>query len=150
MLGELTAEQIEAMLRAEITGRIGCHADGRTYVVPVTYAYESGCVYSHSLDGLKLRLMRQNPQVCFEIDRVRDLGNWQSVVALGYFEELRGDEAIVAMDLLIARFAPLAQRLEHHPSYVLRALQRESLIAGKSVMLYRIRLAEKSGRFERT
>ena len=28
--------------------------------------------------------------------------------------------------------------------------KRESLIAGESVMLYRIRLAEKSGRFERT
>ena len=63
MLGELTAEQIEAMLRAETTGRIGCHADGRTYVVPVTYAYESGCVYSHGFDGLKIRLTRSNPRV---------------------------------------------------------------------------------------
>ena len=48
MLGELDAEQIEELLRAEVLGRIGCHADGRTYVVPVTFAYDGECVYGHS------------------------------------------------------------------------------------------------------
>ena len=54
------------------------------------------------------------------------------------------------MDLLIARIGPLAQGLQNHPSYVLRAWQRGSLIANEAVIVYRIRLAEKSGRFQGT
>ena len=40
MLGTLSSEQIEQVLRSEVIGRIGCHASGKTYVVPITYAYE--------------------------------------------------------------------------------------------------------------
>ena len=72
MLGELSPEEIEEVLRSEITGRIGCHADGRTYVVPVTYGYQRGYVYCHSSEGLKLRMMRKNPVVCFEVDHVAE------------------------------------------------------------------------------
>ena len=30
-------------------------------------------------------------RVCFEVDHIRDLGNWQSVIAWGRYEELAGD-----------------------------------------------------------
>ena len=73
MLGTLTAPEVEALLRAEAEGRVGCHADGRTYVVPIVYAYDGEAVCGHSRDGLKLRMMRANPRVCFEVDRMRDL-----------------------------------------------------------------------------
>ena len=59
MLGELSPEEIEEVLRSEITGRIGCHADGRTYVVPITYGYQRSYVYCHSPEGLKLRMMTE-------------------------------------------------------------------------------------------
>ncbi|MDQ5858161.1 MAG: pyridoxamine 5'-phosphate oxidase family protein, partial [Acidobacteriota bacterium] len=54
MLGQLSPEEIEQLLSSEITGRIGCHADGRTYVVPITYTYQSGNVYCHSAEGQKI------------------------------------------------------------------------------------------------
>jgi len=34
MLGELTPEQINAVLFNEVVGRIGCSGEGRTYIVP--------------------------------------------------------------------------------------------------------------------
>jgi nitroimidazol reductase NimA-like FMN-containing flavoprotein (pyridoxamine 5'-phosphate oxidase superfamily) len=40
MLGELTPEQINAVLFSEVVGRIGCHSEGRTYVVPITYVFD--------------------------------------------------------------------------------------------------------------
>jgi hypothetical protein len=151
MIGELTATEIEDLLRGQFTGRIGCHADGRTYVVPIGYAYDGRFVYCHSPEGLKLQMMRKNPAVCFEVDRIENIGNWRSVIATGRFEELRGREAIAAMEVLIARFAAIGRVLEPHPSYVLRASQTESPLAdGRPVVLYRIRLVEKTGRFERT
>jgi uncharacterized protein len=151
MLGSLTPDEIEKLVASEFTGRIGCHAEGRTYVVPITYAYQSGIVYCHSAEGQKIRMMRKNPDVCFEVDRVDDVGNWKSVVASGRYEELGGRGALDAMDVLIARFAAIERAQDDHPSYLLRASEAESARAdGREIVLFRIRLIDKTGRFERT
>jgi nitroimidazol reductase NimA-like FMN-containing flavoprotein (pyridoxamine 5'-phosphate oxidase superfamily) len=150
VLGELDAAAIEDLLQTEITGRIGCHAQGRTYVVPITYVYESGSVYGHSTEGLKVRMMRENPRVCFEVDRVRGPGDWESVIAWGEFEELKGGRAIEAFNLLM-RHGRLPAGSNIHPSYVLRG--SGALTAsedGRTVLIYRIELSEKTGRFERS
>jgi hypothetical protein len=39
MLGELTKSQIDNVLYSAVVGRLGCHSDDLTYVVPITYAY---------------------------------------------------------------------------------------------------------------
>lgn len=151
MLGELNAQEIEEVLATEVTGRIGCHADGRTYVVPITYAYDRGDVYCHSPEGLKLQMMRKNPVVCFEVDRVEDMGNWKSVIANGRYEELGGRDAIAAMDVLIKRFVTIGQQGEPHPSYIFRESETEPPGSdGTEIVIFRIRLTEKTGRFERT
>jgi hypothetical protein len=36
MLGSFASAEIEDLLRTEVVARLGCHAEGRTYVVPVT------------------------------------------------------------------------------------------------------------------
>jgi nitroimidazol reductase NimA-like FMN-containing flavoprotein (pyridoxamine 5'-phosphate oxidase superfamily) len=149
VLGELDAAAIEELLQTGTTGRIGCHAQGRTYVVPITYAYQSGSVYGHSSEGLKIRMMRENPQVCFQVDRVRGAADWESVIAWGEFEELTGARAIEAFNLL-TRQASLPADSNVHPSYVLRGsgpLPRSQ--DGRAILIYRIALAEKTGRFER-
>lgn len=48
MLGVLTTEEIEAVLRSEVIGRIGCRGNDRVYVVPITYAYDGEAVYAHA------------------------------------------------------------------------------------------------------
>jgi nitroimidazol reductase NimA-like FMN-containing flavoprotein (pyridoxamine 5'-phosphate oxidase superfamily) len=148
MLGELTSEQIEHLLHREVVGRIGCHAEGRTYVVPVNYAYDGECLYGHAADGMKLRMMRANPEVCFQVDHRSSLSEWQSVIAWGAFEELQGDEATRAMDLLLDRLLPL---LASEGAATTRDQARETLAEGASVeqlAIYRIRLRERTGRFE--
>ncbi|MCE9579081.1 MAG: pyridoxamine 5'-phosphate oxidase family protein [Deltaproteobacteria bacterium] len=120
MLGELSAEQIEDVLRTGMVGRIGLHADGRTYVVPVTYVYDGAAVIGHTGVGLKVRMARANPAVCFEVDAFENMANWRSVIAWGRFEELHGAEAGLAMKRLVDRFLPLmtsesAQPLEASP-----------------------------------
>lgn len=45
MLGELNRAQIDQVLRGELVGRVGCHAGGQTYVVPITYVYDGEYVY---------------------------------------------------------------------------------------------------------
>jgi hypothetical protein len=104
-------------------------------------------------------MMRKNPVVCFEVDRVHDIGNWRSVVATGRFEELNGRDAIAAMDILIKRFVGMERSGEPHPSYVFRKSEayvfRKAEVElieadGREVVIFRIRLSEKTGRFEQT
>ncbi len=84
-----------------MVGRLGCTDGDKVYVVPITFAYDNGCIYGHTKDGLKIRMMRKNPNVCFETDWVEDLSNWRSVIAYGTYEELDKDEANKGLDILM-------------------------------------------------
>jgi nitroimidazol reductase NimA-like FMN-containing flavoprotein (pyridoxamine 5'-phosphate oxidase superfamily) len=142
MVGELTSEEIDGVLRSEAVGRIGCYAFGRPYVVPITYAYDGVAIYGHSREGLKLRMMRSHPTVCFEVDRLESLASWQSVIATGTFSELEAGEAEVAMQLLRRRLAPLVPSATSVPDGKLH-------LSGLPWSVFRILLGERSGRFER-
>jgi uncharacterized protein len=149
MLGELTHEQIEHLLHSEVVGRIGCHAAGRTYVVPVNYGYDGEFVYGHAAEGMKLRMLRANPEVCFEVDQRSGLSNWQSVIAWGTFEEVEGQEATRVIDLLLDRLLPL---IASEGAPATRDEARTTLAVEAPVerlTIYRIRLHERTGRFEK-
>jgi len=147
MLGRLNDRQIERLLHSELVGRIGCQSKGRVYVVPVTYAYDSESVYCHSRDGLKLEMMRENPDVCFEVERIADLANWQTVVAQGTFEELKGAAASFAMQLLVDRLEPIIISETGGPVHDSEA--RSKPIGSDAVArVFRIKLKERTGRFE--
>jgi nitroimidazol reductase NimA-like FMN-containing flavoprotein (pyridoxamine 5'-phosphate oxidase superfamily) len=83
MLGELDNTQVDNILKTQFIGRIGCHANGITYVVPVTYVYDGINIYAHSGKGMKIDMMQINPAVCFEVDAMQNMANWQSVIAWG-------------------------------------------------------------------
>ncbi|HEY6957541.1 MAG TPA: pyridoxamine 5'-phosphate oxidase family protein [Candidatus Limnocylindria bacterium] len=141
MLGTLTRAQIDAVLHQSTVGRIGVHADGKTYVVPVTYVFDGDSVYGHSVLGQKIRMMRKAPDVCFEVDDIDDMANWKCVIASGRFEELTGDMAVAAAKLIAARLGPLTTSETAGPAGRVRG--------AKQHVSYRIRLAERSGRYER-
>lgn len=101
----LDCPEIEAFLNRQVVGRIGCHVDGRTYVVQVIYAWDGGCIHVLSIEGRKIEMMRANPNVCFEVDEYRSGGGWRSVIVEGVFEELDGEAAGAAVALLVRRFA---------------------------------------------
>jgi uncharacterized protein len=148
MVGQLTSKEIDQLLRSEVIGRIGCHANGRTYVIPVSYVYEDGAVIGHSADGLKLQMMRENPNVCFEVERIEGLSQWRSVVAWGVFEELSGREADRAMAQLLGRLMPLAMSVQWSHAPKVLTQQSRSKTEGLKSVIYCIRLIEKTGRFE--
>jgi len=61
-------KQIENILRSETMGFLGLSADGKPYVVPLTYGYADGKILFHcALKGKKLDLIKKNPQVCFTV-----------------------------------------------------------------------------------
>jgi nitroimidazol reductase NimA-like FMN-containing flavoprotein (pyridoxamine 5'-phosphate oxidase superfamily) len=148
MIGTLDAPAIEALLDTEVVGRIGCHADGRTYVIPVSYVHLDGCVYGHTSEGRKIHMMRENPHVCFEVDRVRGAMEWDSVVADAEFEELTAEDAQHAFGLLVERLVPLMALDQTAPSSDGLPGTVMDFAAARPVV-FRLRLGERTGRFQR-
>lgn len=109
---DLAHDEIEDFLRDQRIARLGCHAGGETYVVPVIYAYDDGAVVTVTTEGRKVAMLRENPRVCVEVDEydADGRGGWRSVIAQGTAEELSGDEIEAALALLRERFARTAGR----------------------------------------
>jgi uncharacterized protein len=150
MLGSLSHDQIDGLLHEQYVGRIGCHTDGRTYVVPVTYVYQGDAIYAHSADGMKLRMMRANPNVCFEVEHLEDMANWRTVIAWGTFEELHGGAARAAMGMLVARLLPIVMSETATMTDSMGVdEQRLAQVRGRKAVPFRVVLTEKTGRFER-
>ena len=107
MFKNLDSKDIESVISENIIGRLGCHADGETYVVPISYAYDGDYLYARSFDGLKISMMRKNPEVCFQMDTMKDMADWKSVIIWGTFEELTNEEdRITAITKLTSRTLP--------------------------------------------
>ena len=148
MFGKLNTEEIEQMLHNHLIGRLGCHADALTYVVPVSYAYDGNYIYGYTHEGMKINMMRKNPKVCFEIDNTKNLANWQSVITWGEFEELTNeDERNNALMKLQERMLPVINSETMRISPLWPFSNETENMEG---IVFRIRLTEKSGRFEKS
>ena len=146
MIGNLTESQMNELLQKEIVGRIGCHTQEMVYVVPISYVYDGNNIYGHTYDGLKIKTMRKNPEVCFEVDDLRDMGNWLSVIAWGTFEEITDpQEKVRAMKLLLNRSLPVISSSTTHLGNNWPFPDETDIIDG---ILFKIVLGKKTGKFE--
>jgi nitroimidazol reductase NimA-like FMN-containing flavoprotein (pyridoxamine 5'-phosphate oxidase superfamily) len=147
MYGELSATQIETLLRAEVTAHLGCFDGNRPYVVPISYLYDRTYVYGFTREGMKLRAMRAHPLVCVQVERVDGITNWRSVVAWGTFEELAGAEAEEARQRLVSHFTPLLGGASVQRTHGMEQWGSHAA-TWRDAVLYRIALTTKTGRYE--
>src|SRR5215207_2533292 len=120
MIGQLHPDEIEEVLHHAHVGRLASISEGRPYVVPITYVYAGDAVYGHSMPGRKVKAMRIDPHVCFEVDE-RDGVNWRSVVAEGIYEELHDEvERRAALQLMAGTAPEVAPVEDTAPSVVFR------------------------------
>jgi len=149
MIGELSPLHMEEVLDRNPVGRLGCSANGKTYVVPVCYVYDGRTITAHSLEGKKILMMRQNPEVCFEVDEMDDLDNWRSVIAWGRFEEIENEEErYTAMKKLVDRMMKLKVSGSAKPPHLNPHRTHPHQAGDVKVIVWRIVLTKKSGRFE--
>ncbi len=147
MTGQLSNTEINNILSSQAVGRIAGAADNKPYIVPVTYRFDGKYIYGQTNEGMKLELFRKNPTVCFEVDTMTDMRNWQSVVVFGKFEELAGEEASVAERILFGRIFSLMTKSTIHS----QGHEVTSEVCDKTRMkqvIYRIHIDKITGRFE--
>jgi nitroimidazol reductase NimA-like FMN-containing flavoprotein (pyridoxamine 5'-phosphate oxidase superfamily) len=150
MIGRLSHDEIEELLLSHVMGRLGCNDGQKMYVVPINYVYDGRYIIAHSLVGMKIEMMRRNPNVCFEVDEVKDFTNWKSVIAWGEYQELVAErERYAAMKLFVDRM--LRMKISETAIPPELSEQRVHPRSPENIrpVIYRILLSEKTGRFEK-
>jgi len=149
MLGELNEMQINNFLLSQAVGRLACSDGKKPYIVPVTYVYNGKDIIGQTTEGKKLHIMRNNPNVCFEVDSMSNMANWRSVIINGTFNELKGVAATKARNYLFNHIWP------YLTSSTVHSHQHETAVSNiddsnriKPVM-FRIKIKDKTGRFEK-
>ncbi len=150
MIGKLTSGEIENLLHQQFIGHLGCQDKDTVYVVPVSYAYDEGNIYCHSLEGQKVAMMRNNPKVCFQVDEMKDMANWKSVITWGNFEEIDGEmDRRKALHILSARRLPISSSITTHLGETWPFTDEgANVLKGIAGLFFRISLKEKSGEYE--
>lgn len=129
----LDDEGIEKLLSTSLVGRIACASqevnDGRPTIVPIAYGYDGEAAYAVGPVGQKIRIMRQQPLMSFEVDTAEAEDRWQSAVAEGVYEELDSpEEREAGLNVIFG--------------------DRERPYIPDEHIVYRMRFTKKTGRFE--
>ena len=108
MMKTLTNDEARKLFQLAKVARLGCIVKGEPYVVPITCYLEGDCLYSHSLPGLKISGLRENPRACVQVDEIESDLHWRSAIAFGKFEEInKPNERTDALSKLLREFPML-------------------------------------------
>lgn len=65
---------IESIMRKEMVCRIALSDNNMPYIVPMNFGYKNNSLYLHSAkEGKKIEIIKNNNNVCFEIDTDHEL-----------------------------------------------------------------------------
>ena len=139
MMKMLTDDEARKLFQTARVVRLGCIANGEPYVVPINCHFEDDCLYSHSLPGLKISGLRENPRACVQVDEIESDLNWRSAIAFGKFEEItKPNERADVLRKLLRRF-PMLTPVES-------AIALDG--AASEVIVFRIRIERLTGASE--
>jgi len=97
--------------------RLGLVDGNIPYIVPLCFGYEDGTLYFHgALRGRRMDLIKKNPKVCFEFDRMHEILESDNACSWGVkYESVIGqgrafiidskDEKIKALNIIMARYS---------------------------------------------
>lgn len=111
---ELDAAESHALLAAHNVGRLAVSNKDRVDIFPIHYVHDDGWLYGRTAAGNKLEMVTRNRWVAFEVDELKSLFSWRSVVVKGGLYLLRSDGSKLEREnyergvALIRRITPAA------------------------------------------
>jgi len=134
----LDRAEIDEVLRRNQVGRIAFSLHDRVDVEPIHYVYDGEWIYGRTAPGEKLAMLAHNHWLAFEVDEVRGVFDWRSVVAHGGFY------------MLDREGSPRDREAWEHALTLLRTLIPETLTdtdpAHFRTILFRVHLDDVTGR----
>ena len=85
---ELSAHDSLRLLDRNRVGRMAFSLHDRVDIEPLHYVYRDGWIYGRTGIGSKLVMLAHHPWCAFEVDEVRGIFDWDSVVVKGSFSIL--------------------------------------------------------------
>ncbi len=139
MTASLDQNDIESVLLSCQHAHLGCCDSSEPYVVPISYVFHDGGIYGYTHVGKKIAMMRKNPRVCIQVGDYMK-GRWRSVILMGTYEELSGENSKAAVVLLSKHINNTDGVLPFLPDDVVPKNSENQRI------IYKINIAEMTGR----
>jgi len=109
-------KKIEALIKESLVCRLGINHGKTPYVIPLSFGYRDNILYFHSgPEGQKLNLIKTDPNVCFEFDRITEVledknpcswdMKYQSIIGTGkvaFIEKV--EDKINALKIIILQY----------------------------------------------
>lgn len=147
----LDQSEVNEVLENNYIGRLACCKDNTPYLIPITYCFDKtdNSIIGYTAYGKKLHILRRNPIVCFEVDEIISLSQWKTVVATGEFIEMEGIDARNALHFFVEKIRILSKNNpnERQIQFLKDMTHAETHFSGS--VIYRVKLKEKTGRYER-
>ena len=112
MMKMLSNEEARKLFQSARVARLGCIVNGEPYVVPINCYLDGDSLHSHSLPGLKISALRENPRACVQVDEIESDLHWRSAIAFGRFEEITKANERADMLAKLLRNFPLMTPVE--------------------------------------
>ncbi|MBT8183889.1 MAG: pyridoxamine 5'-phosphate oxidase family protein [Eudoraea sp.] len=148
IFGNLAADECLDLLSKNYIGRLAFISGTTPYITPITYYYDAdnNCIVSYSSEGHKVDAMRASHSVVLQVDEIRTIQEWQSVLVHGEYEELKGSTA----KFYLHKFAQgvqetIALKEGSGPKFISDFSSR--LTQTSIPIVYRISITEVSGKF---
>lgn len=139
VFSDIPASVCRSLIERNHVGRIAYSFHDRVDVQPIHYMFSENWIYGRTSRGGKFSTIAHNPWCAFEVDEVRDLFDWDSVVVKGQVEFL--DPEMASPDAY-ARGLELMRLLVPDTFEVLDPVPNRSI-------LFRMHASEISGRSAR-
>src|SRR5882724_1925078 len=111
---DMAPAEMHALLQRQSFGHLGCARDGRPYVLPMNYAYDGKELFFFTTEGMKTQFIDLNPQICLQVEEIKDSSHWRSVMVIGRADRLTGpDERQRAMQIILERNPSLTPAISH-------------------------------------
>ena len=137
---EMQSEEAEKLLERVGYGHLACCQNDIPYIVPVHYVFEEGAVYIYTTEGHKYDIIRENPNVCMQVEDVSANDDWQSVIVMGKADQItERDEREKALALITKQNPTLT------PAISVRWM--DDWIRENREVIYRIEPVEITGRY---
>ncbi|MFX0557851.1 pyridoxamine 5'-phosphate oxidase family protein [Maribacter sp. CXY002] len=144
---DLTKKDCLQLLENNYIGRLAFISAGHPEILPITYYYDKkkNSIITYSGDGGKIKAMRQNGSVSFQVDEIISLDKWKSVLLYGDYEEMSGIDAKHLLHEFSEGVKKIIQKKEYlSPQFISEFSSK--LNTDTTPIVYRINISEIKGK----
>lgn len=142
----LSKDQCLDLLAGKYVGRLGYIFQETPEIVPITYFLdrEQDAIISYSAEGHKINCMRKKPYVSFQVDEIRSLTNWKSVMVHAIFQETKRSDAKNLLHLFTQGVKNIIHNEEHRDPVYLKEFSSK-IEESKESIIYRLKILNVKG-----